>query len=491
MAENLAHCDPPLAETEINQIAGSVVRYPRKYHLSDLGNARRLVARHSNKLRYVKGWDWNYWNGRFWERDESGHVFRLAKETVISIYSEAARTASPDERKLLVKHAMRSEAANRINAMIKLAASEPEFVAHPEDFDTHLWLLNCKNGTLDLRTAELKRHDPLDLITKITAVGYDPAAKCPVFLTFLDDIMRGDEAMIGFLQRSLGSCSCGANLDQVLFLWFGYGANGKTTLIEAVRRPLGDYALQTPAQTLLPRASSNIPNDLARLPGARFVAAVETEQGKRMAEALVKQLTGQDTVAARYLYKEFFEFVPQFKIVLSTNHLPVIRGSDHAIWRRIRLVPFAVTIPTEKQDKALLEKLQAEAEGILAWLVEGCLKWQESGLAEPEKVLQETENYRISQDLVGQFLDECVADAEDKYVAASELYGMFKWWLKRGGERRLAQRVFGETMTEKGYERVKKRKGKGDSKIWFYIDLKIRQQAQKDYDDYMANGRTP
>jgi putative DNA primase/helicase len=248
----------------------------------------------------------------------------------------------------------------------------------------------------------------------------------------------------------VGYSLTGDTREQVLFLLHGSGANGKSTFLEVIQALLGEYALQTPAETLVQKQGEGIPNDVARLKGARFVAASETEEGKRLAEGMVKKMTGGDVLTARFLHQEYFEFKPEFKLFLATNHKPLIRGTDHAIWRRIRLIPFQVQIPDAEKDKALPEKLKAERSGILTWALEGCRSWQQEGLSTPAEVLQATEAYRDEMDILKDFLESCCIEKAEAEAKVSDLYAAYVAWCEANGERPLTQRAFGMKLSERG-----------------------------------------
>jgi len=421
-------------------------------HLTDLGNARRLVARHGQGLRRCHPWGmWLAWDGRRWQRDDSGEVFRRGKDVVRAIYAEASACADEEQRKALAKHAAKCEADGKVRAMLSMAESEPELVVRPEDFDRNPWLLTVGNGTIDLRTGMLRAHQHEDLITKLAPVISDPEATAPTWERFLRRIFADNLEMIAFLQRAVGYSLTGSTREQAWFLLHGPGANGKTTFLRVMTDLLGEYAAWTPTQTLLAKRGEHVENDLARLRGARLVAAVEAEGGRRLAEALVKQLTGGDAVTARFLYGEYFEFVPTFKLWFGTNHKPEIRGTDHAVWRRIRLIPFTVTIPEAEQDRELPEKLRTEFPGILSWAVQGCLQWQQQGLGVPEPVRKATADYREAMDIIGAFLDECCAVDPEARAGATDLYQAYVKWCEEGKERPESQQRFGEALTERGY----------------------------------------
>ena len=387
-----------------------------------------------------------------------------------SIYQEAGAEDDDDLRKALSKHARSSEARNRIDNMLELGKSEPGIPITVDELDDDPWAFNCTNGALDLQTGQLREHRREDLITKLAPVAYDPTAECPQFLAFLEQIMDGNQDLIRFLQRAIGYSLTGLTREQVLFLLYGLGANGKSTLLEALAMLLGDYAQQADFATFLVRRNEGPRNDIARLRGARFVSATEAESGARMSEVLVKQLTGGDTVTARFLHQEFFDFKPEFKLWLAANHKPVIRGTDNAMWRRIKLIPFAVTIPESEQDKNLPAKLQAELSGILAWAVRGCLEWQEHGLGEPEAVKAATGEYREEMDVLGDFLAECCILELGATAKATELYRNYKSWCEQNGIRELSQRVFGSGLTERGVERQRKTDG------WYRLGIGLLAQ---------------
>lgn len=428
----------------------------RILNLTDLGNAERFAKTYAERARYCHAWRaWLVWDGRRWARDLDGQALRWAKGAVRSIYAEAASVADDDQRAAVAKWALRSENLQRVRAMLELAQSEAGIPIAPADLDRDPFLFNCANGTLDLRSGLLHPHDPEDLLTKIAPVPFDPDAQCPLWLAFLDRIFGGNARLIAFIQTALGYTLTADVSEQKLFLQYGTGANGKTVFTRIQSAILGEYAAQTPMATLMAKTGDAIPNDIARLVGARLVTASEAEEGQRLAESLIKQMTGGDTLTARFLHAEFFEFVPTFKLWLASNHKPAIRGTDYAIWRRLLLVPFAVTIPCKEQDPHLAEKLMAELPGILAWAVEGCMMWQAHGLEAPPEVLQATAEYRDEQDQVGAFVAECCVAAEDATARAGELYAAYREWCDRSGERPLSGTMFGRRLTERGYDKVR------------------------------------
>ena len=420
---------------------------------TDVGNARRFIAQHGAKVRYCHTWrKWLEWDGTRWAIDETGAITRRAKATLDALF-HAAAGLEDDERQRLVKHAMASERGARLESMLRLAESDERAAITASVLDTDPWKLNVLNGTLDLRTGELLPHDPKQMHSKLAPVNYGEMAECPRFLAFLEEILPDSEVR-AFVQRAVGYSLTGDTRERCLFIPYGTGGNGKSTFLEAVRGVLGDYARQADVSTfMLGRTDSGPRPEVVRLSGARFISSVEVEEGRRLAESLVKALTGNDTIAARGLYSNVVEFQPVFKLWLATNHKPTIRGTDNAIWDRIRLIPFTVTIPPERRDGDLATKLAAELPGILAWALEGCLAWQQEGLVAPNAVRLATSKYREEMDTVRRFLsDRCVKSATAT-VGASDLYATYKKWAEDGSEKPMTQTLFGTRMAELGYER--------------------------------------
>jgi len=367
----------------------------------------------------------------------------------------------------LVAWALQCESAKRIQFMVDLARSEVPI--QPDQLDTDQWLLNVLSGTLDLRSGQLRAYDRAEYITKLSPVAFDPDAKAPTWDAFLQKIMSGNGNLIGFLQRSVGYSLTGNTSERSIFINYGTGRNGKSTFQETVGRLIGDYGQRTPTDTLLVKRDGAIPNDVARLKGARFVWASEAEDGKKLAEALIKDLTGRDTVSARFMRGEWFDFVPEFKIWLATNHRPIIRGKDKGIWDRIKLIPFDVRITEEEKDPELPEKLDKERAGILAWAVRGCLEWQRDGLGVPNEVRQATQGYQAEMDLLAQFIEEACTAGEKCQVASGELFRTYKGWCARNHEQPISQKALAAQLQERGYQR----RDVGHSKVatWFGLGL--------------------
>jgi putative DNA primase/helicase len=393
--------------------------------------------------------------------DDKGTVTKKAKRVVQSILAEAAEIEDEETRKAFIQHERKSEAKNRIDAMIGLAQSEGDVPVRLDDFDPDPMLLNTVAGTINLETGSIGIHRRSDLITKLSPIAYDPEAKCPTWNRFLDRVTTGDKELQGYLQRCVGYSLTGETSEHALFLLYGKGANGKSTFLEVLRYVLGDYAQTADFASFMVSKNQTIRNDIAKLNGARFVTATESESGKRMSESVVKQLTGGDTVSARFLFSEFFEFVPQFKLWLGTNHKPKVVGADDGIWRRIRLIPFTVQIPKEQQDKGLSKKLKAEAAGILNWALEGLRQWQKMGLAEPDTVTDATSEYRADQDVLQHFVDARCKTGAGQRVKGAALYASYKQWAEIAGEFIMSDRDFGNAMSDRGYHRYHTKSERG------------------------------
>jgi putative DNA primase/helicase len=439
LEENQTRCAPPLPERQLRKIAHSIAqKAPAGHgeHLTDLGNARRFIEQHVESLRSCTAQrpPWFLWEGTHWTPDETGEAERLAKSTVRSLYAEAAAAGDDDVRDSLLKHAVKSEASPRITALMTLAATEPEISVTMDRWDADPWLLNVENGTLDLRKGVLLPHQRSNLITKLVPIEYNAKAKAPRWMRFLHEVMAGDLELIEFLQRAVGYSVTGDTREQCLFFCYGQGANGKSTFFETLRGLLNDYAQQSDFTTFLTRRNDGPRTDLARMRGARFVTAVEAQGDRSFDEMVLKQLTGGDTVVARRLYEREFEFKPQHKLWLAANHKPIVKEQTEAFWRRIRIVPFIVTFTAKQRDQQLGKILAAEASGILNWIVEGCLKWQISGLTEPSAVRRATRSYREENDVLGEFLtSQCRLDPI-AWASTTMLYRAFnEWWIGARG----------------------------------------------------------
>jgi putative DNA primase/helicase len=434
------------------------VRETEQLHLTDMGNAQRLVRDHGGDLRFCHPWQqWLIWDGRRWIQDQTGEVYRRVKMTIRGIYGEAVNVLDDRQRFSTVEHAKRSEAQSRLKAAINSAESEPGIPVLPEQLDADLWTLNCLNGTLDLRTGALHPHRREDLITKIIPVAYDPEADCPNWEKFVAKILNEDPRLTEFLQRAIGYALTGETREHCLFFLYGTGRNGKSTLLECLYGLLGDYAQKAEFSTFLEKKQDSVRNDLARLKGCRMLSASEASEDRRFAESLIKDITGGESITARHLYGEFFDFKPAFKLFLSANHKPSSRGTDEGIWSRIRLIPFTVYIPAQDRDAHLAEKLRMEWPGILAWAVRGCLEWQRIGLKQPEEVAEATQQYRDEMDPLAGFLASCCKLDANLHTSAKLLYEAYARWTRNNEEEPIIQKSFGIRLGEKGLRRYRGR----------------------------------
>jgi len=442
---------------------------------NDIGNALQLLALHRARLCYVVEAGWHVWDGKRFRRDnEMIASHRLAHDLSAQQLAAALRVADKDARKAAIKWAISSGTQARISAMLHEARP---YVAHQaDDMDANIWLLNCQNGVLDLRNLSLRPHSPADLITKICGTAYDPNARCPRWERFLVEIFNGDQEMIRFVQYALGYSLTGAVKENVFFILHGTGKNGKSKLLEAAAHVLGDYMMSTPADTWAEKPPGAASNDVAALPGARFVTTNETEKNHSLRAGLVKQITGGDKVSARKMYRDFFEFTPQCKLWIATNNKPKVSGSDGAVWDRIRLLPFNIKfVPKEEliegqkvRDNDLMDKLLLELPGILAWMVRGCTEWQRSGLPPAVAMTEAAAVYRASQDSVQGYIDECCDLSHGLTCAFKDLYAAYEIWCGVHEEEVLSKKAFGANLEERGYPASKS----GSSRLRKRLDLK-------------------
>jgi P4 family phage/plasmid primase-like protien len=441
--------------------------------LTETGNAERLIDQFGDDIRYCHPWGaWLHWDGTRWKRDQIAAVRRMVKITVRSIYEEIGRAETADEREALFKWAKRSESAAARAAMLKNADAEEGISILPEDMDRDPFLLNVLNGTINLRTGELMPHDKTANITKLAPVTFDPEARCPQFMAFLKRVLP-DPTIGRFMRRMTGYGLTGITREQCVCFMHGGGANGKSTFLDVMQDVLGDYAQQAAPDLLTSRGGDRHPTELADLFGARWVSSIEVDEGKRLAENLVKQMTGGDKLKARFMRTDFFQWTPTHKLFIAANHKPEIRGTDYAIWRRIHLVPFEVTIPVEERDGDLPEKLRGELSGILNWAIAGCLEWQRDGLGVPDAVRAATEEYRQEQDLIGQFIEDRCIVGKNEAVASESLYQVYSSWCDANGSKAVTTTAFGRRMKEKGMVNARARDGK---RAWAGLRLKMGEE---------------
>jgi putative DNA primase/helicase len=415
-----AHSKRKPHDSQPRQVNVGDVRPPE---FSDDALALRFADRYASELRFVAAWSrWLRWDGKRWEFDDTLNAFDRAR--VI------CRTAAAECNK--PKLAKELASAKTVAAVERLARSDRRLGATVEQWDADLWLLNTPDGVIDLRTCEMREHRVEDYLTRITAVA--PGGTCPQWHSFLDRITNGDEALQQYLQQVCGYALTGSTREHALFFLHGTGANGKGTFIKVISTVLGDHHRVAPIETFTASYSDRHPTDLAGLRGARLVTANETEEGRHWAEAKIKMLTGGDMVTARLMRQDFFDFVPQFKLMIAGNHKPALRSVDEAIRRRFNLIPFTVTIPEAERDQDLADTLlKAEGPGVLAWMIDGSLDWQERGLTPPEAVTAATAAYLEAQDSFSAWLNECCKRDPNAWERSQTLFASWKIWAEQAG----------------------------------------------------------
>lgn len=443
--------------------------------LDDCGNAIRMCNQYGKIIRHCERWGkWYIWDSQRWKEDVNNMIYYFAKKVSKSIYNEASLCKNSQDSLELSKWAHESSNNSRINAMVESCKSEHDY-GIPITFDVldnDPYLFNMQNCTFDLRTYEKLPHDQINLITKISPVGYDSNAQCPNWLKFLDRIFKNQkekEQIISFLKRACGYSLTGNTNEQVMFFLYGSGANGKSTFIDVIQYIMGDYAAATESTTFTTAKGDSIRNDIARLVGIRFVSASENSTESLLDEALVKKLTGGEKISARFLHQEYFEFYPEFKIWWGFNHQPYVRDNTNSIWRRILLIPFEEKIPESEQDKSLSHKLQYEAPGIFNWMIEGLKEYDKIGLHAPDTIKTATQEYREDQDILHDFIKECCKTkdddgvVEDLAISASDLYNNYSSWYRiNGGSQKdiISSTKFGRLLIELGFSRTRKSTGK-------------------------------
>lgn len=451
---------------------------PNPYRGTDEANAQLFLQLHGENVRYVPTWrKWLAWTGTHWQDDDSLQVTSWAADMPCAMYRVAGTTMQASLRSQAGKLADALESVGTRSAM--LIAAQCRRVAKPDQLDQHPFLLNCANGTVDLKTGQIRPHSRADLITHCLDTAYNPQATAPTWLKFLESTFAGDQELIRFVQKAVGYSLTGSTDEQVLFFCHGVGSNGKSTLLETLLLLLGKLGIQAAPGLLMASRTERHPTDQADLFGKRMVVSQETEDGRRMNESLVKQLTGGDTIRARRMREDFWEFRPTHKLWLSTNHKPVIKGTDHAIWRRIRLIPFNMKFTddgangTAKKDCTLKDKLRNELPGILAWTVAGCLAWQKEGLRPPAAVTRATDGYQAEMDMLAAWLDDCCVISRTADVKVSDLYSSYAAWCASNGEHPETQRKLGMRLTERGFQQQKLR----NARRWIGIGLAANADA--------------
>jgi putative DNA primase/helicase len=422
-------------------VGTKVVNLPGCFPFTDYGNAERICAMARHRIRYSpQRRKWLIFRGSRWVWDETGEIDLIAKEMARSIYTEAGNCPDAELRKAMAQHARKTEDASKLQAAIKLARTERGIPVLVRDLDADPWLLNCANGTVDLRTGSLKEHDRSDLITKTTGVDFNPKAKSELWDRVLRDATGGDSDLGSYLQRVAGYSLIGEPLERAFFFIYGPPGTSKSTLVRALHAALGDYAISAAFETFcIQTATGGNRGDLVRLAGARLVSSVEARKGARWDEALLKALTGGDLLVACAKFESEIEFLPACTLITVANESPQARDDDEGLWTRIRRIPLSAIVPEDRQDRDLKNKLaQPEhARAILAWAVAGCLAYQRDGLAEPAAVRDSTAAYRAEQDRFGEFTGDALVFEPDARVTRKELRAAYESWGKEVGARSL------------------------------------------------------
>ena len=425
---------------------------------TELGYARRLITVYGDRLRYVPAWNrWLVWDGKRWAHDATGQAQRWMKVIARRLTTDALAIEGDQERRSAMSLARRAESAASVRGSLTLASTEAGIVVTPDDLDADPFLLNCANGTLDLRTGELHEHDPADLLTKLSGAAYRPGAAAPVFDKFLERVQPKDE-MRAYLGRLLGHGLEGRVTEHVLGIHYGAGRNGKGTLVGAVTAALGDYADAADPDLLTARTFDAHPTSTADLYGLRLAILHETDKGRRLAEATVKRLTGGDRLKARRMREDFWSFDPSHTFVMLTNHKPVISGTDEAIWTRLRLVPWDVVIPAEERDLTLADKLALELDGVLGFLVTGYQDWRERGLDDPARSWRPPRRTGPSPTRsAGSSTAGACATAGS---APPELFAAWSKWCAGEGEDPGTQTAFSTALVNLGFDKKTTNSGK-------------------------------
>ncbi|MFH5885320.1 phage/plasmid primase, P4 family [Halalkalibaculum sp. DA3122] len=470
---NDKRCTPPLENSEISQIAKSASKPPKKDPLrsevteekyglwnTDFGNARELVNAYGDKIRYdINEEQWLFWDGTKWKRDSTGlYVMGIAKKLVESLYEQAKEIEDPEKAKHKQKHARKSANEARLKAMMSLSTTFPNIKVSKENLDQNPFLITLDNLTFDLKNFKKLKLNPKHLITRQLPFSFDSDATCPKWEEFISQIMGGDQNMIRFLQQAMGYTLTGLTTEQCLFFLFGTGRNGKTTYVEVLLHLLGDYSIKAESNMIMNRSyGGGVPNDIARLCGHRLAVLSEIQEGKRLDEAKVKNLTGEDTISARFLRQEYFDFEPTHKLWVYGNHKPLITGTDEGIWRRMRLIKFDVTIPKGQVDKNLKYKLLKELPGIFNWAVQGFQQWRQNGMSleVPDSVKQETLSYRNEMDQLNKFIEETCRVKADVSCSNKQLRKRYAEWCSDYGVHTMSTRSMSPKLEQRGFQKYK------------------------------------
>lgn len=438
---------------------------------TDMTNCLYFVKTYGNEIRYYISINkFLFWNGSNWEICEKNHIEYMCMNFIHKLYYMQRYITEPLIQDEFEKHLKKSESFRRFQAIIGYIKNYEPIIVTDADLDKDIFLLNLQGQTLNLKNGKGYQANPKQLLTKKSLFIFDKEAKCPTWDMFLMQIFNKDISLIHYIQKAMGYALSGDISEQCMFILWGCGANGKSTFLNTILRLMGDYACSTGIDTFMKKNSEHS-NDLARLKGKRLVVTSEAEQGQTLSESLIKVVTGEDTVTARFLYGEYFSFTPTFKIFMATNHMPKIRGGDNGIWRRVKMIPFTVTIPVDQRDKHLTDKLLAENSGILNWLLQGYKYWIKEGLKdEPDAIKNANADYRSEMDVVGTFVADCLElDASLKWrLNTKDLYSAYIKWCTNNNEKLMSQKWLSMRMLEKGYKKI----SSNGQRLWLGLILK-------------------
>ena len=467
----------------------------QKFQCNEVGNMERFIEQHKAHVRYLPSRkNWLIWDESRWCICDRSQIFSLALRSAKDIYDEARDCDNEEGKKKLTSWALKSQNKNRINSMMEMASNHPDIVESFDKFDTNSHHINCLNGIVDLKLGELITRSSDDLVLKQAPVNYFRHKKCKTFDKFLHDIFNGDKELISWMQRAIGYTITGNTSEQCFFLAYGTGANGKSTLFETILDILGDYGRSAEFETFLSkdRSSTRVLEGVGKLQGIRFALASEADSSRRFSEALIKKITGEDTVTGTQLYGSSFEFRPEFKLWLLANHLPIAKDASHGFWRRVKVVPFARRFTTDQIDQNLREKLMQEKEGIVAWCVRGAMNWYKenqatggrSGIGSCAAIEEATAIYRSDNDLFSKFLEACVEQKSGGTIPAQEFYDAYKAWCEKVDEGYpCSQAIFSSRLEERSI--IKKRTSSGN--VYQDVCLKVYDDDDDDFSDRFSN----
>jgi putative DNA primase/helicase len=426
-----------------------------KFDLTDRGNAERLAYYYGDRVKYVEKWQcFIVWNGRYWERDPNlTRLKGLAMRTIDRLKAEAKKFEKGSEiRGRIYSWKIQCGAAGRLMAMTSLVHALPGMTIDHALLDQHPNLLNCRNGTIDLTTGKLQRHDSGNLLTKMVAVDYNPKARAPQFEKFLRKVIPEVDVR-DFLHRFAGYCATGDVGERIFVVLHGVGRNGKSVFLRCLQKALGPYATSAAPGLLMAKQQDAHPAEVADLYGARLAVASEVRKGRVFDEEAVKRLTGNDRLKARFMRENFWEFDPSFKLLIAANHKPRVKDASDSFWDRIALVSFSVRIKDNELDRNLPAKLDGELQGILTWIVEGCMAWRELKLSPPKSVKAATKEYRATEDVVGMFFSErCKFGPADlpacPVTPTADLMRAVKGWCERNNFHPFSEKDLAERLAE-------------------------------------------